>query len=141
MYQYLLTAVIFVICSATDIKSRRVYNSVTAGYLLLALAGHLTEGTAFPALWAAGLLPGAFCFLLSWVSRQGFGYGDSMLVAICGVSLGVWTCLWILFYAFFWAGIWALVLFQLPGTNRKKEFPFVPFLLLGLMIQVMGGIQ
>lgn len=139
MYQYILTGAALGLCSVTDLKWHRVYKGAAAGYLILAIAGHMAGGTASWAEMAAGVIPGLLFLAVSWASRESLGYGDSLLLAVCGVSLGFWPCIWTAFTAFFWAGVWALFLFWFRKQNRRKEFPFVPFLLLGFVIQWTGG--
>lgn len=139
MYQYLLTGAALGICSVTDLRHRTVDRRVVAAYILLAAAGHLASGTEHPVQAAAGLLPGAFCFLLSWATRQGLGYGDSALILACGASLGFWPCVQLAFWAFLLAGLFSLTCFVLRRADRKKEIPFVPFLFLGLILLAAGG--
>lgn len=139
MYQYILTGAALGISMITDLKWHRVYKSVAVSYLILAILGHAIGGTASPMEIVIGVIPGIFFFAVSWVSRQSLGYGDSLLITICGASLGFWPCIWTAFTAFFWSGIWALVLYRLRRENRRKEFPFVPFLFLGFVIQWAGG--
>lgn len=139
MYQYVLTGAALGISSYIDLKKRRVYGVVALVYLVLAVLGHFIWRTESLREILVGALPGIFCFLVSWASRQSLGYGDSLLITICGVSLGFWPCTWITFTAFFWSGIWGLAAYRLRRMGRKKEFPFIPFLLLGFVIQGTGG--
>lgn len=139
MYQFLLTGAVLAVCSYTDIRYRKIYGWIAGIYFLLALIGHLAKGSMSPLELALGLMPGSFCFLVSWGTRQSLGYGDSILIAICGVSLGFWPCLLVSITAFFWSGIWAMVLFCFRKADRKKEIPFAPFLFLGVVIQKIGG--
>jgi leader peptidase (prepilin peptidase)/N-methyltransferase len=139
MYQVVVTGIALGISSYTDLKYQRIYTRVLLPYFLLVVLGNLIGGTASLAEMGMGVLPGAFCLVISWVSRQSLGYGDSLLILICGVSLGFWPCIWVAFTAFFWAGIWALAAHCLRGAKRTSEFPFVPFLLLGFVIQWIGG--
>ncbi len=134
MYQYLLTGTVLLICSVTDLKSRKVYKAVAGAYILLAFLGRVAGNNIAPGELAAGLLPGAFCFLISWISRQSLGYGDSALVTGCGLSIGLWPCMTTLFTAFFLSGLWAVGLLVLRRAGREKELPFVPFLLIGAVI-------
>lgn len=139
MYQYILTGAALGISSYTDLKCRRVYGAVAAAYLILAVLGHLTGRTASLTEMLAGVLPGVFCFLVSWVSRQSLGYGDSLVILICGVSLGFWLCIWITFTAFFWSGVWGAAVYRMRKMSPREEIPFIPFLLLGFVIQGIGG--
>ena len=131
MYQYILTGMVLLFCSVTDLRYRRVYKAAAGGYVALSILGHIVGHTATFAELTVGLLPGVFCFLVSWISRQSLGYGDSALVVGCGLSVGLWPCLTILFTAFFLSGLWAAGLLVFRRAGRKKEIPFVPFLLLG----------
>lgn len=134
MYQHILTGAVLLICTVTDLKNRKIYKTAVVGYFVLALLGHAAEHTAGIMPLVSGLLPGAFCFLVSWISRQGLGYGDSALVVGCGLSLGLQPCMTILFVAFFLSGLCAAGLLVTRRAGRKKEIPFVPFLLLGVVI-------
>lgn len=134
MYQQYLTCAAFGICTYTDVRYQRVYKKVAAVYFLLALTGHLIMGTASARQLVLGLIPGICCLAISWIAKQGLGYGDSILILICGVSLGTKRCIDILCIALFWAGVWALFQFVLKKADRKKEFPFVPFLMAGVLM-------
>lgn len=144
MYQYILTGAVLGISSFTDWKWRKVCKSVMIGYLILAVAGYAAEyaagGEAFRTELAKRLVPGIFFLGVSWVSRQSLGYGDSLLLAVCGISVGFQMCIWTAVTAFFWAGIWALILYRFRGKDRRREFPFVPFLFLGFVLQWAGGL-
>ncbi len=140
MYQRILTGAVLLGCAVTDLKCRKIYKAAAAGYLALAVLGQLARRTATVAQMAFGLLPGIFCLVVSWLSGQGLGYGDSVLVLGCGLSLGFWPCMETLFFAFFLSGLWAVILLVLRKAGRKKEIPFVPFLLAGALIQWAGGV-
>lgn len=152
MYQRIVTGIFFAVCSVTDVKRRCVCHRDAFVYFVLAAAGRMavilhsllndggTQAAAVCRDILAGLIPGGVCFFVSWSGRQGLGYGDSLLVLICGISLGFRSCIWLTFTAFFWAGIWAAILLaKRRGEVRKSAFPFVPFLLLGYVIQGFGG--
>lgn len=139
MYQKLLTGVVLAICSYTDLKARKIYTQVLAVYFVLILAGHIFSGHWFWQQWAAGGVFGCICFLMSWLSKERLGYGDSILITLCGVSEGAGLCLWICLTAFFWAGVWSLIL--LAKKKQIKEMPFVPFLFFGFLVQSFGGLS
>lgn len=134
MYQQYLTCAALGVCTYTDVRYRKIYKKVTAVYLFLALAGHLIMGSAGIRQLVLGLAPGMCCLAVSWLTKQGLGYGDSILILVCGLSLGAERCVEMLCIGLFWAGVWALFLFRLKKADRKKEFPFVPFLMAGALI-------
>lgn len=157
MYQKLLTLSVFAVCAYTDIKYRKVYGWSLVLYGILAAGGRILGRAAMSTglmgidvdlvLNAAaelakdliiGLLPGLFCILVSWISRQALGYGDSALITVSGISLGAPDCLQLLLTALSFAGVIGLVLLVFFRKGRKYDMPFVPFLFLGMMM-VGGG--
>lgn len=144
MYQTVISAVFLMICTYADIRSKKIYKSVITVYLLFSLAGHFIAAFGSRSVsvseMAAGLIPGAVCIAISFLTRQGIGYGDSVLITVCGISVGGRECLSIILCAFFWAGIWGLVMWRFFHMDKKKEIPFVPFLLLGFVIQNAGEV-
>lgn len=144
MYQRLVTILMFAVCSYTDIRYRRIYTGSLILYSVLAVCGHicgcvLLDGKNEMADMALGLFPGAVCIAVSWMSRQSLGYGDSILVAVCGLSLGMADCLQVLIAAMFLAGLFGLVLMVFFRKNRRYDMPFAPFLLLGMAAVMTGG--
>lgn len=135
MYQKILTAAILTVCAWLDIRYRKVYGSVILVYILFAAAGHLACGETSILVLGAGLVPGVICLLISLISREALGFGDSILILASGFSLGLQTCAGLVIWAFFLSGFWALLLLCRSRTNRRKEFPFVPFLLVGIFLQ------
>jgi leader peptidase (prepilin peptidase)/N-methyltransferase len=139
MYQKLLTVAVLVLCSITDIRCRRIERRILAAYGMFIVAGHLVgnkEGGIILIMedWMAGMIPGVFCMVISLLSHQALGYGDSILITLCGLSIGLSDCLSILFTAFFCAGIVGLQMLVMRRKSRKYELPFVPFLLLGMLL-------
>ena len=139
MYQYVLTLFLLGVCTYTDIRYRKVYGKAIALYSVLALAGNLLRS---PVVWTdvvCGAVPGAACMVVSWISRQGLGYGDSILILACGMTLVIRVCISFVVTAFLLAGIWDGILFIFRKADRRREFPFVPFLLMALLMQGTGG--
>lgn len=151
MYQYAITIAVFSVCAVTDIRYKKIYRSTVAVYLALAFAGHLAvwlrggAGTAGilpdPAANAAlALVPGMACLLLSVFSGQALGYGDSLMILACGISLGFFACVSVLMTAFLGAGALGILQICFCGAGRKKELAFFPFLLAGAVLQALISI-
>ncbi|MCD8014085.1 MAG: prepilin peptidase [Lachnospiraceae bacterium] len=135
VYQYILTGLVLIISAYTDIRYRKIYKSVIAAHLIAALILHLALQDC--TVWAAlmGLVPGLGFLLLAVVTHESMGLGDGFLMVSCGFSLGTWKWLAILFTSFFCVGLWALYLILFRGGKRKTTIPYVPFLLMGAVIQ------
>ena len=89
-------------------------------------------------MFVADLLPGAICLLMARATHQGIGYGDAMLILVCGLSVGWRACIELVLSAFFLAGIAAFVLL-IKYRGQKTELPFVPFLLAAWMWKLICG--
>lgn len=142
LYQKILTTGILFICTCTDIHSKKIYKKILGIYLLFSLTGRCAEylnGQNIDFLeLATGVLPGCVCLFLFFLTRQGLGYGDSLLIALCGLAVGKSACWGIIFAAFFLAGIWGIIMWLLFHADRKREIPFVPFLMLGWIVQLLS---
>lgn len=152
MYFRVLSLLTLGVCSYTDIKCRRIYKKILILYGLLILDGKIYEIFAqlltdnhdevllklFGGI-VLGMLPGLACLFLSRISGEALGYGDSLLILICGSALGLAECIYVLSAAFFLSGIAALLLFFFKRKSRKYEIPFVPFLFLGVLLLTAAG--
>ena len=156
MLQYWLTGSVFLVCMVMDIKYRVVCKKVVGAYIVLAVLGQVLSGIALLegnlaidekvvqvamtslAGILTGVIPGCIGLLLAWMTREAFGYGDAFLILGCGISLGLAGCMELVVWAFFFSGIWSLVLLVLRRADRKREIPFVPFLMMGFVATVLG---
>jgi leader peptidase (prepilin peptidase) / N-methyltransferase len=95
--------------------------------LLRAVLGWLTMGGCYLALWL--------------VYPKGLGYGDVRLSGLLGIALGYlsWAALLTgLYSGFLLGGVGGAVLVML-GANRRRQFAFGPFMLLGCLVGVTFG--
>ena len=96
--------------------------------LFIAAAGCLCGREISPVLLATGGCMGIVFLLISRVSGESFGYGDSILILIIGIFLGFWNLMYLLLGAFSMAAVFSAVMMIKHRFNRKSSFPFVPFL-------------
>lgn len=130
---------VMLICAGTDLCSRKVYRWIVLLYLAVAVMGRLIAGTDSDIrVLAVDLLPGFCCLLLAWATRQGIGYGDAMLILACSLSVGWRVCMEMVLSTFLLAGV-ASLLMLIRYRGRKKELPFVPFLLVAWVWHLVCG--
>ena len=86
----------------------------------------------------AGIGVGVLFLLVSKVTEEAIGYGDSVAIMILGGYLGFWKVVGVLAAAFFISGVCSVIL---AFRGRVKTMPFFPFLTLGyiLMLAEQGG--
>lgn len=96
----------------------------------------LTSG--FPALPAIFLsvLPGTALLLLCWISNGAIGLADGLIVLALGIWIGFWELLGVLSGAFFLSFFVAGFLFCFHKKNRTETIPFIPFLLVGMFLNL-----
>ena len=89
----------------------------------------------------SGAAVGALFLLVSRVTREGLGYGDSILMGILGIYLGVEKLLSVLSVAFLLSAILAVIVLAFRKFRRKSAFPFVPFLCMGYISTLVIGVR
>ena len=119
------------ICTVLDIKTRRLPVWIMIIGSVAAILFRLLNWGNHTALWIGGMLIGCLFLLLSRWTKEGFGYGDSWMILILGISLGLWDILFLLSIALTCSGILAIMLLEKGHWSKKISFPFVPFLMLG----------
>ena len=135
--RYLILFLMLVFCSYTDIKGRYINVLPVAGVGIIgAMLGFLTKDITFASM-IGGLLSGAGILVFSILSKEKIGKGDALMIAVMGVSLGVWDTLSVLFLASVLGGIFGMIFIRRNGKDRGYELPFAPFLLMGLTLMIM----
>ncbi len=121
-------AVYMIILAVMDIKYKKLRLSVLLSGAVIAAAGLLC-GRGIPlVILAAGGGVGLVFIIISRVSGESFGYGDSILITIMGFFVGFWDILGLLMGAFSMAAVFSAVMMIRRRFSRKTSFPFVPFL-------------
>ena len=81
----------------------------------------------------AGIGVGVLFLLVSKVTEEAIGYGDSVAIMILGGYLGFWKVVGVLAAAFFTSGVCSVIL---AFRGRVKTMPFFPFLTLGYILML-----
>ena len=87
---------------------------------------------------AGGAGVGILFLLVSKVTREGFGYGDSWAILALGIYLGLWGVLDVLVGTFCFLAVAALVCLTAKKMSRKHTIPFIPFLAAGYLLSVLA---
>ena len=86
----------------------------------------------------AGGALGMMLFVVSTVTKEAIGYGDSWLILLLGVQLGILRVLQLLFAASLLAVIFAVFYLWVRKWNRNATLPFVPFLTIAYLGVMFG---
>ena len=88
---------------------------------------------------AGGILTGFLFMGISRLTEEKIGYGDSLLIIVLGTFLGMWKLLILLLGAFGLAAAVSILLMIKRKFTRKSMIPFVPFLTVAYMGEMLGG--
>lgn len=122
------------ICTFTDIKKRNV-----CGWLcILNIVAAIMLHTIFRDISGKSLIEGAIIggifLIISVVTREKIGYGDSLVFLTIGLIMGGEKCFVIILWSFLLCSIFSLVAIILKKTTFKSTVAFMPFVLAGALV-------
>ena len=92
-----------IVLSCMDMKKTQVHLGFLLSGILLAILGGMCERSVTIVEIILGAVTGVLFLLLSKLTEEAFGYGDSILIFITGIFIGFWNLITVLFIAFFYA--------------------------------------
>ena len=125
-------------CSAADIRFRRVPAAVLA---MAAALGSFYVAVADREGWylhLAGMAVGAGFLIVSRLTREALGYGDSFMILSLGIYLGVVRLAEMLFLSWILLAVAAMVCLIKKKWSRKASLPAIPFLTAGYAVLWIG---
>lgn len=130
-------AVVFVLCSATDLMSYRVPNVVTYPAIVAALILGLVAPDANAAdVLAGGLLAGGLLFVPALLTSN-MGMGDAKLALFVGLALGLRAVVPALLVMAISGGMVAGALLAFRLRPRRAPMPYAPFIALGAVVALL----
>ena len=124
----LLFAVYMIVLMLMDIKWKKLSLAALMSGFIILTAGFLCGRNIHVMLLAAGAGVGIVFMVVSRVTEEAFGYGDSILILIMGGFIGFWNILSLLVAAFSMAALFSIFMLLRKKFHRKSAFTFVPFL-------------
>lgn len=140
----ILSILLLVICSYTDIRERGISIRVLSVFIVSSAAlmistymlgdryGVIKRSLIYepdPVNILLSLLPGIILLIISFISREAIGRGDVYVVSLLGFMTGIDRILAILLISMLSCGIFGLAYMVMRGKSRKDTLPYVPFLL------------
>lgn len=130
--QWLICQCVFelylLVLSVMDLRTRQLNLVFLSAGIVPVIAGGFCERKIHPVLLIAGGGVGIVFLLTSRMTKESFGYGDSILILIMGCFLGFWDLMSVLAAAFLLAAVFSAVMLWRKKFSRRSSFPFVPFL-------------
>lgn len=137
--QQLLVILFLVVNGIYDMKHKKIWGK-SIGIFVIVLIICIWLGKEFCIeqrliAW----LPGVLLFIVSIIIPGVIGMGDSICLLYMGCVWNFQEMLRICCYAFLLAGLCGVLLLCTKKAARDTRIPFVPFLLLGTLLQTMKG--
>lgn len=148
----LLSIMMLVICSYTDIKDRGISKNVLAAFLVSALGLMISVYLFGDRLGYIGncllydlkvrniicaLIPGMVLFAVSILTREAIGKGDVYVVGLLGLMIGFDGIFAVLFVSMISCAVFGLVYMTVTGKGRKDTLPYIPFLLGAYLVIIL----
>lgn len=129
----------YLLLAAVDIRHQIIPNKVLACFTMTQL---------FYAVWrlpvaelgirlVTGILVLFFLGTVSCLSKGKIGLGDAKLLGITAVFTGIGYLLQMVFFGMVIAFLYSIFLLVTRKATVKSEFPFVPFLAMGMLVELI----
>ncbi|MBQ7615781.1 MAG: prepilin peptidase [Butyrivibrio sp.] len=142
MFFELSVIAVLAVASITDIRRKEVpIWEVLACMAISAIraAGLFIQGNANAEL-ILSVLPGLAVLVLSYVTRQGIGYGDGLMLVSLGPALGLGRLGMGLLVAFFSCSVISGILLFTKKAARSTRIPFIPFITIGMGVSLFAPV-
>lgn len=125
--------VVLVKTAAEDFKRMKISDkNITAVLILAVLSFCAVPEISIPARIAGAVCVSVPMLLLTLLIPGAFGGGDIKWMAVCGLFLGWRRTSFAVIPAVFSAGVYVIYLLAAGKAGRRSEFPFGPFLCIGI---------
>lgn len=104
-------------------------------YLVLEIASKQNIFSIFLAL-----IPGVVVLFLSVITGEQIGIGDGLILLCIGCFQGVKDVLCMMFFSFVILTVFLMLLLVMGRIGRKSRVPFVPFMFMGQLAVMFGGV-
>lgn len=128
-----------------DLEHMLIFNRFTISILVLGIVIMLLDNNT--SIWdhIIGGVSGALLFLglyfgcILVLKKEGFGFGDVKLVAAAGLMLGWQRLILAILIASILGSIVLLVIKHIKKDEDGKEYPFAPFIVVGILTALLYG--
>ena len=128
MFIEMIIAIMLLVLSIVDIRSKRIPLLMIVGLILMAMVSSLNLRPVDGVLMVAGAVVGLVFVFISKMTREKLGYGDSLILLALGILLGFWEVMILILIAFLASACFGIIMVCWKKKNKNTSFPFVPFI-------------
>lgn len=134
----MICLLILLVLSVKDIRTRTVSLNLLLAAGICSVIYQIAYGKENMPLVAGGMAVGALFLLVSKITEEGLGYGDSFGIFILGTYLGFFDLVSVLMTAFFLLLCVSIPMLIRRKMSKKAALPFYPFLTGGYLCLLLA---
>ena len=138
-----LSIIILIVAAVMDIRAKKISISIPLTQMTLSVLYFLylwSKGMDDPKGLMLSLLPGAALLVTSYVTKQGIGLGDGLMVLSLGPLFGMVDIMLVSLIAFTLSALVGGILLISKKAGGKTSMAFMPFLTIGAGVMSFGFI-
>lgn len=128
---------VLAISAYRDWKEKNIYLYLPAGAMILGLVLHIFCRERAMEDMLCGAAVGVMMIIIGRTTGEAVGIGDGMMLVVSGIFLGFWGNLCLLVTALLLVGVTALFLLVIMKRGKDYRLPFLPFLLVAYLLQLL----
>lgn len=139
MIFHIIFLIYLIICTVTDLKTRKINLVISLIYFLIGITCQIFFIPCDSSILFLNLLPGFFLLVISKTTKGAIGCGDAIIFVNMALFLRTFSALNVLFFSLIIASCFSLILLC-KKYSKNYAFPFAPFILSGYLITfLMSG--
>lgn len=119
-----------------DLKCKKVWMPFILPFFVEGVI-FIISGLVTPFMFFTGALMGLVFMLISYVTKGAIGMGDGYIICAIGCLIGGYRAVMIVTAAMFLAAVVGIILMVFFRWGRKRTIPFVPFLLIAAILNMI----
>ena len=137
-FPYLTIVILLSAAAIIDIRKKRIPDKLVLAGTVAGLAFVLIDPQReFLSSILGGATAGLVLLLIHYITKGGLGLGDVKLFGCSGIFLGFESTVSAMLISAVLSGIFSIVLICLNPDNKKREIPFAPFILAGVLAVII----
>lgn len=126
---YILLLLYLFICTYTDLKNHTINLILSMFFLAVGFIIILFSGNTELFQIISSIIPGLIFIIISLIFPHSLGFGDGIILCVCGIYSSVNFVIQLLFFALIISFIFSIFML-IKKHSLKYQFPFAPFILM-----------
>ncbi|MBR1930861.1 MAG: prepilin peptidase [Lachnospiraceae bacterium] len=142
MWKQMIVMLFLIILGILDARKRAVPTVLLGCGMVLAVGSAIWEYATGDRKLLSLILsigPGAGMLLVAWMTRK-MGYADGVVIMCIGLTLGYRSSMFLLCGSLLLLSVVCIVLLCLRKVNRNSRMPYLPFLGMTFILQLLMGV-